>query len=299
MKHTLIIDTSALLYRAKYAVGDKLSHRDVETGLMFGFFIQIFKLSNKFKTNRFIFCLDGGGSGSKSIRKAIYPDYKKPRAEKKEQNKDFDDLCYRKFDDIIALLRLFGFKNIHACPGFEADDIVASFLLTNEEYQKGSIIVSSDNDFYQLLDICKGMFLSQKNYLYTKHDLDDEYGVTPEQWRLVKEISGCSGDAVPGIPGVGYPTAAKFIRGELVKGKVYDRIISPDFENVRKLARKLTSLPLAKTPPIHFVDDRYDLNFDPFLEMCSTYNFNSFISNKENFNGWKRFFEGNYGKQKG
>jgi DNA polymerase-1 len=298
MKHTLIIDTSALLYRAKHAVGNKLSHQDVETGLMFGFFIQIFKLANKFKTNRFIFCLDGG-VGGKSIRKSIFPDYKRSRVEKHEEDKKFDDLCYKKFDDVVKLLYLFGFKNIHAYPGLEADDIVASFLMHNLEYQKGSIVVSSDNDFYQLLDICKGMFLSQKNYLYTKHDLDDEYGVTPEQWRLVKEIAGCKGDQVPGIPGVGYAKAAMFIRGDLVKGKVYDKIVSPDFANVRKLAKKLTSLPIAKTPKVKLIDDRYDLNFDPFLEMCSTYNFNSFISNSENFNGWRRFFEGDYGKQKG
>jgi 5'-3' exonuclease len=140
------------------------------------------------------------------------------------------------------------------------------------------------------------MFLASKNKLYTKYDLEDEYGITPEQWKKVKEIAGCKGDAVPGIPGVGYPTAAKFLTGELVKGKVYDRIVSPDFDNVKKLAKKLTWLPIAKTPKIKFVDDQYDLNFDVFLELCTTMSFNSFISNGENFNCWKRFFEGNYGK---
>lgn len=662
MKHTMLIDTSALLHRAKHAVGDKLSHKDIETGLMFGFFIQIFKLANKFKTNRFIFALDGGG-GSQSIRHRIYPDYKKSRIEKSESDKKFDKYCYTKFDEVISYLRAMGFKNIHSAPGFEADDIIASFLLYNIDLQKNSVIVSSDNDFYQLLNMCKGMFLASKNKLYTKYDLEDEYGITPEQWKKVKEIAGCfdekteiltdsgwkkfknllesdkvfsmnpttqiaeyckidnfisyqysgdmykvkgrgidalvtpnhsffgdttqsylkkgkvkfkeiqdivkyknftipitvngfvggdrefvnipdvlrkftggngckvekvlkgfniktsvfmaflgiyladgyttknrngkigkvgickckpkkmriirrvldmmgihykyedssntfiinnvplaeflhpmgnaytkripqefknmstqylkilwsymvlcdgtmrmgsydkkgkkynrrayftvnpnlakdfqeiviksgkqcsiksrpprkwnikgksgwsrkqytayvkktkyvniceegveisvvpfdgtvydietrkyhtilvrrnkivywssncKGDGVPGIPGVGYPTAAKFLTGELVKGKVYDRIISPDFDNVKKLAKKLTWLPIAKTPKIKFVDDQYDLNFDVFLELCTTMSFNSFISNGENFNCWKRFFEGNYGKK--
>lgn len=295
MKHTVLIDTSALLHRAKHAVGDKLSHKDIETGLMFGFFIQIFKLANKFKTNRFIFALDGGG-GSQSIRHRIYPDYKKSRTEKSESDKKFDKYCYTKFEEVISYLRAMGFKNIHSAPGVEADDIIASFLLYNVDLQKNAVIVSSDNDFYQLLNMCKGMFLASKNKLYTKYDLEDEYGITPEQWKKVKEIAGCKGDAVPGIPGVGYPTAAKFLTGELVKGKVYDRIVSPDFDNVKKLAKKLTWLPIAKTPKIKFVDDRYDLNFDVFLELCTTMSFNSFISNGENFNCWKRFFEGNYGK---
>ena len=298
MKHTMLIDTSALLYRSKHAVGNKLSHKDVETGIMFGFFIQIFKLANKFKTNRFVFCLDGSGSGHKSIRKNIFPDYKKSRLEKSDDDKKFDDFCYNKFDEIVSLLKSFGHKNIISAPGFEADDLIASFLLNNVDLRKGSVIVSSDNDFYQLLHLCKGMFLAQKNYIYTKHDLEDEYGIEPEQWKDIKEIAGCKGDCIPGVPGVGYPTAAKYLRGELTKGKVFDKITSPDFDNTRKLARKLTSLPLSKTPKIIHVDDQYDLNFDAFLNMCSMYSFNSFISDSENFNCWKRFFEGDYGKEK-
>lgn len=296
MKHTMLVDTSALLYRAKHAVGNKLSHQDIETGIMFGFFIQIFKLANKFKTNRFVFCLDGSGSSNKSKRKMIYPDYKNSRQDKSDSEKKFDDICYKKFDEIIDYLKTFGHKNILSFPGYEADDIIASFLLCNVDLRKGSVIVSSDNDFYQLLHLCKGMFLSQKNYIYTKHDFEDEFGIEPKQWKDVKEIAGCKGDAVPGVPGVGYPTAAKYLRGELTKGKIFDRIEAKEFKSVRKMARRLTSLPLDKTPKVHHIDDRYDLNFDAFLDMCSQLSFNSFIVNRENFNCWKRFFEGDYGK---
>ncbi len=295
MKHTMLIDTSALLYRSKHAVGNKLSHKDVETGIMFGFFIQIFKLANKFKTNRFIFCLDGdSGKGNRSKRKVIFPDYKKSRLQKSDDDKKFDEICYNKFDEIVNLLKSFGHKNIIAAPGFEADDIIASFLLNNVDLQKGSVIVSSDNDFYQLLHICKGMFLAQKNYIYNKYDFEDEFGIVPEQWKDVKMIAGCKGDGVPGVPGVGYPTAAKYLRGEITKGKVFDKITSGEFKDVMNMARKLTTLPLNKTPKVIHTDDRYDLDFDAFLNMCSLYSFNSFIVNKENFNCWKRFFEGDY-----
>lgn len=294
MKHTLLIDTSALLHRAKHAVGNKLSHRDIETGIMFGFFIQIFKLANKFKTNRFVFCLDG----IKSNRKKIYPDYKKNRQDKSEDDLRFDTTCYSKFDDIIGYLRSFGHKNVISIPGFEADDIIASFLIHNPDLRKHAVIVSSDNDFYQLLDMCKGMFLSQKNKMYSKDDLFGEFGITPEQWRTVKATSGCKGDQVPGIPGVGYATAAKYLRGELTKGKVYEKIISPDFADTIKLAKRLTNLPLEKTPKVLHIDDQFDLDFDKFLQMCSTYSFNSFISDSQNYNSWKRFFNGSYEEKK-
>ena len=294
MKHTLLIDTSALLHRAKHAVGNKLSHRDIETGIMFGFFVQIFKLANKFKTNRFVFCLDG----IKSNRKKIYPDYKKNRQDKTEDDLRFDTTCYSKFDDIVGYLRSFGHKNVISIPGFEADDIIASFLIHNPDLRKHAVIVSSDNDFYQLLDMCKGMFFSQKNKMFTKDDLFGEFGITPEQWRTVKGLAGCSSDQVPGIPGVGYPTAAKYLRGELTKGKVYEKIISPDFADTIKLAKRLTNLPLEKTPKVLHIEDQFDLDFDKFLQMCSTYSFNSFISDSQNYNSWKRFFNGNYEEKK-
>ena len=53
MKKILLIDTSSLLYKSRHTIGNKLSHKEMETGLMFGFFMQVLKLGNKFKTNKF------------------------------------------------------------------------------------------------------------------------------------------------------------------------------------------------------------------------------------------------------
>ena len=292
MKKILLIDTSSLLYKSRHTIGNKLSHKEMETGLMFGFFMQVLKLGNKFKTNRFVYCLDGNGDG-RNRRKQLYPDYKFKRTEKTEEERKIDNFFYKKFDEVIEHLKELGHKNILSSPGLEADDVIAAFLLKNSELQKASIIVSSDNDFYQLLNICKGMYLSSKGVLYTEKDFFLEWGLTPDEWKKVKSIAGCAGDSVPGVPGVGYKTAAKFIRGEL-SGKKYEKIVSDEFSETIKLAKKLTNLPFKGTIGSKFVDDSKDLDFDRFLELCSMYGFNSFISNKENYNGWKRFFEGSY-----
>lgn len=191
MKHTIVIDTSALLHRSKHSLGMQLSNKDMETGIMFGFCIQIGKLASKFKTNRMVFCLDGDRGGT-SKRKKIFPDYKVKRAQDKtEAEIIYDKFCFKQFASIIEKFRGFGFKNIVQEPGFEGDDLVASFLIHNPELAKNAIIASSDNDFYQLLHLCRGMILMKKGIIYDKHSLMEEYGIIPQQWKDVKMIAGC------------------------------------------------------------------------------------------------------------
>ena len=46
--------------------------------------------------------------------------------------------------------------------------------------------------------------------------LNETHGVTPQQWRRMKIIGGCSGDNVPGcFPKVGEGRALKCVKGEL------------------------------------------------------------------------------------
>lgn len=286
MKKTILIDTSALLHRAKHSIGPTLSYKDIRTGIMFGFFLQIYKLANTHKTNRLIFCLDS----KQSLRKKIYPDYKSGRkkTEKSEQEKKLDDAAYSEFDKISGFLEKMGFKNIFQFPGYESDDSIASFIIHNKSLRPSILIASSDKDFYQLLGKCRGMIL--KDTIYTRKNFEAEFGIKPIAWKEVRKYSGCNSDSVPGIPGVGEKTAAKFLRGELVKGKVYDKIVSGEFDNACKLAYKLTALPYHGIPECIFTEDGDSLNFDAFLDMCSMYNFQSIINNGDVFNGWKKFF---------
>lgn len=287
MKKTILIDTSALLHRAKHSIGNTLSYKDIKTGILFGFFLQIHKLAFTYKTNRFVFCLDS----KSSLRKKIYPDYKSSRKkEKTALEQRLDDAAYSEFDKISGILTTLGFKNVFQFDGYESDDCIASFIIHNKSLRPSILIGSSDKDFYQLLGKCRGMILMSKNSVYSRKHFEEEYGVKPIEWKIIRSYSGCNSDSVPGIPGVGEKTAAKFIRGELTKGKVYDKIVSGDFDNVCKLAYKLTALPYHGTPECLFTEDCDSLNFDGFLDVCSAYNFQSIINNGDTFNGWKKFF---------
>ena len=72
MSDILVIDSSWLLHRSKHTIGDILSHNDMKTGIMFGFFWSMFKFCKEYKTSRLVFCFDS----KENNRKNIYPEYK-------------------------------------------------------------------------------------------------------------------------------------------------------------------------------------------------------------------------------
>lgn len=107
-----------------------------------------------------------------------------------------------------------------AIPNIEADDIMASVSKdfckkspTNKTY-----IVSSDTDFYQLLDKQISILQLKKGDDYKivrPRHLREELGVTPKQYVEFKSLTGDSADNIKGIKGIGKITAKKIICKEI------------------------------------------------------------------------------------
>lgn len=182
----LIIDSSSLLHRAKNTTGMQLSYNDVASGVVFGFMWQMFKLAKNYETMNFIFCMDS----KKSKRKEIFPEYKaKRKREKTDEEREFDNFCYKEFSSVYKYLKAMGFVNTRKIKGYEADDLIASFVLNNN--LKDAIIVSGDHDLYQLLPYCKGMLSLATGKLYSTANFIIDYNISPKQWGKVMCFSGC------------------------------------------------------------------------------------------------------------
>src|SRR6185436_3339106 len=101
--------------------------------------------------------------------------------------------------------------------GYEADDLNASICHAHPKRRK--VIVSADSDLYQLLqDNWPRKGSTRVYHPITQITLDAggfeiRYGINPQQWARLKAIAGCSSDEIPGVPGVGEKTAAKFLQG--------------------------------------------------------------------------------------
>ena len=258
-----------------------LSVNEKQTGIIYAYLKKILELSNKFKTNKFVFALDS----RKSKRREIYPDYKKKRTEDQtEEDRELNALAFAQSDDLMDnILPSLGFKNFPKLIGFEADDIIAQSL--NKKYK--FIVVSLDNDLYQLLDDNVSMYNIGKKKLFTKNDFIQKYGIMPKQWYDVKCLVGCKGDNVEGIVGVAAPTAIKYITGRMKPHlKTFQNIEvwkgQQDFvkDSIPAAVARCVRVPFEDTPEVTLDFDEC-FNLDNFIQICDTYRLRSFITGNE------------------
>ncbi|EKC8642869.1 DNA polymerase I, partial [Campylobacter jejuni] len=88
--------------------------------------------------------------------------------------------------------------------GYEADDIIASFVKTCENRDIFVRIITQDKDLYQLIKDGKTSIYSP----ISKNDYDEaacleKYGVKPNQIRDFLALCGDSSDNIPGVKGIG------------------------------------------------------------------------------------------------
>jgi len=280
---TLLTDCHAMAYRAYYTTGN-MSHNADPTGIPYGFFYSLLMLSERFKTNRFVFCWDS----KTSRRRELFNDYKASR----RQNKTEEERAERAkiHAQINALhneiLPRAGFQNNLFQEGLEADDLIARAVIDNPTIT--FIGVSGDNDLFQLLRFKNfTMFSPTANKLWTASSFAMEYGVPAREWVTVKSIAGCPGDGVPGVPGVAVKTAVQYINENLNVGKKYESIIAN--HALIKRNYRLVALPFAGTESVKLVEDKLDgVNFGMLF---GDLGFRSFQTD-EMLQRWEKFVEG-------
>lgn len=205
----LLFDMSYLCYRAFYSTPN-LEFNGRPTGILYGVLRDISSAMSMFSSSRVLFCFDSG----KSLRRTENPEYKKTRDDSNAAAREAVHLAAVELRRRI-LPRL-GFNNVFAQRGYEADDIIAAAALEiGIKSRRKIVIISADQDLYQLLTPRCVLWNPRTGSTYTEKCLYREYGITPDKWADVKAIAGCSSDELPGIKGVGAKTAARFLAGTL------------------------------------------------------------------------------------
>lgn len=142
-----------------------------------------------------------------------------------------------------------------AVEGFEADDVIATLATEAEAEGFDVLIVTGDRDSFQLVSEHTTVLYPTKGVSeltrFTPEKVFEKYGLTPAQYPDFAALRGDPSDNLPGIPGVGEKTAAKWInqfgsfaelveRVDEVKGKAGQNL-RDHLESV-KLNRRLTEL---------------------------------------------------------
>src|ERR1700719_1611881 len=138
-----------------------------------------------------------------TFRNNLYPDYKAHRAPAP------DDLIPQ-FQLIREAVRAFDLPCLEQ-GGFEADDLIATYVREACERGATATIVSSDKDLMQLVTDCVTMYDTMKDRRIGIAEVIEKFGVPPEKVVEVQALAGDSTDNVPGVPGIGVKTAAQLI----------------------------------------------------------------------------------------
>ncbi len=100
-------------------------------------------------------------------------------------------------------------------PNFEADDLLATYARMGREAGMRVLVVSGDRDTIQLVTDDVTLLYPRKGVSdlieYTPETVFERYAVAPHQYPDLAALVGETSDNLPGVPGVGPKTAAKWI----------------------------------------------------------------------------------------
>jgi DNA polymerase-1 len=200
-----LIDGSSYIFRAYHALPPLTRASDgMPVGAVHGFCQMLWKLLQDTKEagepTHFAVIFD---AARKTFRSDIYPEYKAHRPPAPE------DLVPQ-FELIRQAVDAFGLPRIEQ-DGYEADDIIASYVKQTVAQSGEAVIVSSDKDLMQLIQPGVTMFDGMKNKVIGPEEVFAKFGVGPDKVIDIQSLAGDSSDNVPGVPGIGVKTAALLI----------------------------------------------------------------------------------------
>ncbi|MGD6978767.1 MULTISPECIES: DNA polymerase I [Citricoccus] len=242
----LVIDGHSMAFRAFYAlpVDNFVTDTGQHTNAVYGFTTMLLTMIRQQKPTHVAVAFD---LDTPTFRSEQYEEYKAGRSKTPEE-------FHGQVELIQKVMEAMNIPTI-TVDGFEADDIVATMAAQAEAAGWQTRVVSGDRDAFQLIT-------DRTLVLYPKKGVSDippmdaaaieaKYGVPPHRYPDLAALVGESADNLPGVPGVGPKTAAKWIglygsvedvleHAEEIKGKA-GQSLRDHAESVRR-NRRLNAL---------------------------------------------------------
>lgn len=195
-----LVDASGFIFRAYHALPGLTTSKGQPTHAVLGFTRMVLKLLRERPTSHFALCFD---KDSRVERLKIDPNYKANReAPPPDLVSQFG--LIRQVADVLNL-------PILEYAGWEADDVIGTLVARAKREGFRAQVVTSDKDFYQLLDSHVTLYDPMKDKELTAADCKERYGVEPSKMRDYLALVGDAIDNVPKVPGIGPKTAVELI----------------------------------------------------------------------------------------
>lgn len=206
MDRLLLIDGHSVAYRAFFAlpVENFSTTTGQHTNAVFGFTSMLINVLRDEQPTHVVVAFD---VSRQTFRTEEYPEYKGTRSASPSEFKGQVDL-------IKEVVQALGISMLEK-DGYEADDVIGT--LTEQARAAGMevLICTGDRDALQLVSDTTTVLYPRKGVSdlvrMTPAAVEEKYGVSPEHYPEIAALVGESSDNLPGVPGVGPKTAAKWI----------------------------------------------------------------------------------------
>ncbi|OZV81118.1 DNA polymerase I [Micromonospora echinospora] len=226
----LLVDGHSLAYRAFFAlpVENFSTTTGQPTNAVYGFTSMLINVLRDEQPTHLAVAFD---VSRRSFRTEKYAEYKAGRSETPADFVGQVSLV----KEVLAALRV----PVVEKEGYEADDVIATLACQARDQGMSVLISTGDRDAFQLVD-------DKITVLYPRKGVSDlarmdadaveaKYGVPPQRYRDLAALVGETSDNLPGVPGVGPKTAAKWInlyggvegvvaQADQIKGKAGDSL---------------------------------------------------------------------------
>ena len=229
-KKLMIIDGSALIHRAFYALPLLSNKNNVYTNGVYGFLTMLYKVEEEINPDYLCVVFDKKGP---TFRHEQYEQYKGHRQATPSE-------LVQQFPIIREILDAMNIKYLELT-GFEADDIAGTLAKVGEKESMEVVLVTGDKDYLQLATDNTRVLITRKGITeieeFNRNKIIEVYGITPEQLIDLKGLMGDQSDNIPGVPGIGEKTGLKLLKEYGTIENIYENI-----ENIsgKKLKENLT-----------------------------------------------------------
>ena len=288
MKRAVLLDVSAIMYRAYFA-NMNFRTKNEPTGAVYGFINTLLSIIKEFNPDYMAAAFDVKRSSLK--RTEIYGDYKSNRQSTPE------DLVAQipRIEEVLDAFNI----NRYRIESYEADDVLGSIAKKIARDDLEVIIVTGDKDLSQLVEknitialLGKGTEGEKFGILRTAEDVVNYLGVVPEKIPDLFGLIGDKSDGIPGVTKIGEKKALAIFSKYDSLEKIYENI--DDLKNIegigpsliknltnekdiaflsRELAKIFTNLDIN----VEEENLKYSMDKEKLYELCKILEFKMFI----------------------
>ena len=205
----LLVDAYGVFVR-HYQANPSISTQGYHIGGVVGFLRTLQWTIRKHFVSKVYVVWEGGGS---PFRRSLFSEYKNKRRPLRMNQffeQEIDDSYASRNRQIRNILNLV--NSIPICqvyvPDCEADDVIA-YLGKYIHPDATKIILSSDRDFYQLLDSNTTICTVSRKKMVSDTDVLEDFSISAQNFCLARAIIGDRSDGIDGVKGAGFKTVAK------------------------------------------------------------------------------------------